>query len=351
MTNRKKPIPAKDASPVNNLVGDNNPLVFISHDTRDAELAEEFSKLLRSASSGALKSFCSSDKKGTTGIPYGEEWYPAIMDKLDEASDVVCLLTKHSVDRPWILYEAGVAKGKLDKKVIGIALGIPFKSAVTGPFAQFQNNDGDVDSVTNLILALMKKVPGLDPDQDVVKVLVEKFVAKSKEITDNVEKQSNGKDTETVDENSVAKLFEEVKIMFNALPSRIENRVDPHRRKKRRFHPMMFEEMLHIGRESKDSLLGFLMMISLFKDDYPWLYEVGLETYRNLKSFKTVGQRKKAIHTFENALEMAGHPIMREFQDKSEDSHFILHEMRHITRHYLERYIEINDSGEEGNSI
>src|ERR1700677_4167228 len=92
-------------------------LVFISHDTRDAELAEEFSNLLRSASAGALKSFRSSDKKGTQGIEYGSEWYPAIMEKIDEASDVVCLLTKNSVDRPWILYEAGVAKGKLNKKV------------------------------------------------------------------------------------------------------------------------------------------------------------------------------------------------------------------------------------------
>src|SRR3982750_4681091 len=106
-------------------------LVFISHDTRDAEIAEAFSKLLSSVSAGALKSFRSSDKKGTQGIEYGQEWYPAIMDKIDEASDVVCLLTRHSVDRPWILYEAGVAKGKLDKKVIGIALGIPFSSAIS----------------------------------------------------------------------------------------------------------------------------------------------------------------------------------------------------------------------------
>jgi hypothetical protein len=31
--------------------------VFISHDTRDTELAEEFSGLLKSASAGVLKSF------------------------------------------------------------------------------------------------------------------------------------------------------------------------------------------------------------------------------------------------------------------------------------------------------
>lgn len=59
------------------------------------------------------------------------------MKKLDDASDVVCLLTKHSVDRPWILYEAGVAKGKLNTKLLGVSIGIPLNIANNGPFAQF----------------------------------------------------------------------------------------------------------------------------------------------------------------------------------------------------------------------
>lgn len=105
------------------------PLVFISHDGRDADLAEAFSKLLKSVSAGMLKSFRSSDKKGTEGIEFGDEWYKRLMAKLDTASDVVCLLTERSIDRPWILYEAGVAKGKLDTPVHGIAVGVPFKQS------------------------------------------------------------------------------------------------------------------------------------------------------------------------------------------------------------------------------
>jgi hypothetical protein len=78
-------------------------LVFISHDTRDAEIAEAFSRLPSSVSVGVLKSFRSSDKKGNQGIEYGVEWYPEIMKKLETASDVVCLLTPNSVNRPWLL--------------------------------------------------------------------------------------------------------------------------------------------------------------------------------------------------------------------------------------------------------
>ena len=54
-------------------------LVFISHDTRDAKLAEAFSALLKSVSAGVLKSFRTSDKKGNQGIEYGVEWYPEII--------------------------------------------------------------------------------------------------------------------------------------------------------------------------------------------------------------------------------------------------------------------------------
>lgn len=125
-----------------------NSLIFISHDTRDAPIAEAFSSLLKSVSAGVLKSFRSSDKKGNQGIEFGVEWYPEIMKKLESASDVVCLLTPNSVNRPWILYEAGVAKGKLETPVHGIALGIALNLASSGPFAQFQNSDDSEESLT-----------------------------------------------------------------------------------------------------------------------------------------------------------------------------------------------------------
>jgi hypothetical protein len=315
-----------------------HPLVFISHDTRDAELAEEFSNLLKSASAGALKSFRSSDKKGTQGIEYGLEWYPAIMDKIDEASEVVCLLTQRSVDRPWILYEAGVAKGKLNKAVIGVALGIPHSVAFTGPFAQFQNNDGSVDSITKLVLDLVRKVPGLDPDTDLVGQLVEAFHQKANEIiATHPKKKENA--VEEPNENIVAKLFEEVKIMFESLPSRIENRIDPDiKRRRRKFHPMMLEELMHFGFKSEDPNLSFLMLISFFKEDFPWLYEIGVDTYRTLKNSKSKIERKKAITNFERAFEMFGHPMMKEFYGRSEDTYMFYKEFRHIMRRYLEQF-------------
>ncbi|WP_049472273.1 toll/interleukin-1 receptor domain-containing protein, partial [Stenotrophomonas maltophilia] len=160
----------------------NNPFVFISHDTRDAELAEAFSNLLKSVSAGVLKSFRTSDRRGNQGIEYGVEWYPEIIKSIQAASDVVCLLTERSVDRPWILFEAGMAKGKLDTPILGVALGIELKAASSGPFAQFQNCADDEESLTKLVFQLVNRIPGSEPDRDTIRFQVGKFKAAVDEI-------------------------------------------------------------------------------------------------------------------------------------------------------------------------
>ena len=244
MTTSSKKKKAK-AEPDQLLSSQTGSLVFISHDSRDAELAEAFSKLLSSVSAGVLKSFRSSDQKGSQGIPYGTEWYPELMKHLDAASDVVCLLTQRSIERPWILYEAGVAKGKLDTPVYGVALGITLSRAATGPFAQFQNSDDSEDSLTKLVMQLVDRIPNSEPDRDAIVMQVRTFKEKAKAILTKLEKPVE--EEESVDETSVAKLFEEVKVMFQDLPSRIEGQLDPLRhRKRRRFHPGMIEDLFHM---------------------------------------------------------------------------------------------------------
>src|SRR5438552_8619885 len=155
--------------------GSSTPLIFISHDARDAELAEAFSKLLKSVSAGMIKTFRSSDKKGTEGIDFGDEWYKRLMAKLQSTSDVVCLFTERSLDRPWILFEAGVAKGKLSTPVVGVALGVPLSRVSAGPFYQFQNMDDSEGDLTKLVHQLARRVGTLELDADVVAVQVQAF--------------------------------------------------------------------------------------------------------------------------------------------------------------------------------
>ena len=213
--------PAAERSPAPPS-GADKPLVFISHDSRDAELAECFSALLRRISAGLLKCFRSSDHKASEGIEYGAEWYPEIMKQLKGASDVVCLLTKRSVGRPWILYEAGVARGKLGTPVHGLALGVSLSQAAKGPFAQFQNCEDKEASITKLVLQLAQRIPGSDPDPSDVEENVKRFREQAHEVVESIESGEPDSDPDMPpDEVSAAELFEEVKVMFQELPGRL----------------------------------------------------------------------------------------------------------------------------------
>jgi hypothetical protein len=317
--------------------------VFISHDSRDADIAEAFSNLLSDVSAGMLKSFRSSDKIGSSGIAYGVEWYAAIMSKLDDATDVVALLTENSVERPWILYEAGVAKGKLNTNVLGIALGIPLEQATTtGPFGQFQNADGDEGSLTGLVMQLVKRNLDADPREEAIRTQVRAFLAKLKEL---LAKRGSGKKVlpAVSEEQTAAKLFEEVKAMVRDLPDRVDERVriaskrGPFRGK-RRFHPGMLEEfMFHPGMEKDDqAAASLLVFLSLVREDLPWIYEAGIEFYRAVRSGNAV-MAEDARKQFQMIIESTSHgPFFHEMMRPDDDGAFFM--LRHMPE-MIERFI------------
>lgn len=319
-----------------------SPLIFISHDGRDAELADAFSKLLKSVSAGMLKSFRSSDKTGTEGIEFGDEWYKRLMSKLDAASDVVCLLTERSLNRPWILYEAGVAKGKLGTPVHGVALGIALSRVSAGPFYQFQNSDDDEGSLTKLVLQLCKRVSGLEPDEDVVRAQVQVFRERINGLTKANRNAKKGDDEREMEEGAVAKVLEEMKVMVRELPLRIEDRVgigaELYRpRRFRRIHPMMLDEMAHALSHRIGEPVGLLIIASLVREDFPWLYELGVEAYRTVKT-GNAREISESIRTFRDASEFAVRgPFMEAVGPIDKEMREMLRDLPRVIDSYLDR--------------
>lgn len=285
------------------------PLVFISHDSRDADLAEAFSKLLKSVSAGMLKCFRSSDKKSTEGIEFGDEWYKTLMAKLDKASDVVCLLTERSIERPWILYETGVAKGKKDTPVHGIALGVSLSRVSAGPFYQFQNSDDSEESLTKLVHQLCRRIANLDPDADVVASQVRTFKENVAEVLKAIGSQRAPEKQERINESAVAKVLEEMKLAVREFSVLSEKRMmEASERPRRRFplrrlHPGMIEELAQMISKRTGDPIGVLMIASLAREDFPWLYELGLDAYHAAKR-GNVESAKEALRIFRDAADI-----------------------------------------------
>jgi len=320
-----------------------NPLIFISHDSRDAELAEAFSSLLSNVSMGMLESFRSSDRRGTEGIQYGDEWYKRLMSSLSEANDVVCLFTKRSLNRPWILFEAGVAKGTLSTPVYGLALGIPLEQVSTGPFYQFQNCQDDEDGLIGLVMQLIKKIPTAKPSQEAVGLQVKQFRT---DVADILEKLDQGRvegdsEEEAAETTSGAKLFEEIKVMVRDLPVNLEERISEDRfglrRKLDRVGPRLFNQLMRQeSSKSSSQSFGVLTVAALLREDAPWLYDLAMEVWMA----DLAGRHDKAVtlmHRLKKATrETIRHPVYREVFRSSRRSYMIAREFNHLMERFLE---------------
>lgn len=321
-----------------------SPLVFISHDARDAELAEAFSKLLKSVSAGMIKTFRSSDRKGTEGIDFGEEWYKRLMTQLQSTSDVICLFTERSLERPWILFEAGVAKGKLDTPVVGVALGVSLTRVSTGPFYQFMNMDDSESDLTKLVKQLARRIPSLELDDDVVRSQIEAFKATETSILQKLAPGSTKKETKQgAEDSAVAKLAEEMK----ALPSRVAERLVefgeiPRRRRIRRFHPMMFDQIMHLSGDPADPV-AILVMASMIREDMPWLYELAMEVYRAVKSGNVQDIQSEAERLRRFSEVMFHGPFMEELGAGSKESHMFAMEFPRMLERTLVRSLELKN--------
>jgi hypothetical protein len=321
-------------------------LIFISHDSRDAELAEAFSKLLKAVSAGMLKSFRASDKKGNEGIEFGDEWYKALMSNLESASDVVCLLTERSIDRPWILFEAGVAKGKLETPVHGLAIGVPLERVSTGPFYQFQNSDDSADSLSKLVLQLCKRVNGLEPDKDIVAAQVEIFKNSAAPILKKIgTPRKTTKDQQ--EESSIPKLLEEMKFLVRELPMRLEKRMacfpenQGNRAYLRRIDPGEIDYLVRSSLDEHAAPISIILYASFLKNRLPWVFDISQAVYNTIMSGNTAAARhacKTAVNIIKRT--MSGE-LGRSFSSHSMESEHLLDLLRHSIMNCME-YLDMD---------
>lgn len=191
-------------------------------------------------------------------------------------------------------------------------------------------------------MELVGQIPNSEPDREAIEMQVKAFSEKTTELLKDVDTGPTEDEQTPVDATSVAKLFEEVKVMFQDLPSRMEERISDAvrpfgRRRGRRFHPMMFEEMMHLGGESDDPI-GILFAASMVRDEMPWFYEIALETYRALNSGDTQ-EAERQLKRLRQFPEMLMHgPFMEEFGSK--DMHMFMMEFPHMIDRMAHRYLE-----------
>jgi hypothetical protein len=217
----------------------------------------------------------------------------------------------------------------------------------TGPFAQFQNCADDEDSLTKLALQLIRRNPDASPREEAIRRHVAAFKDSVETLMKKRGPRSHGDGTPKVDETTIAKLFEEVKVMFRTLPDNLEEKLGNSFRRgafrrEREFHPRMLEDLLFnpmFEEKGASPGLGWLIFISMFRDDLPWFYELGMEVYRALE-----GQNPDLIvaasHKMRRSVEFCMNGPMGEMFMGQEDmrSLRVLRHFPDMIDHYLHRF-------------
>lgn len=272
-----------------------------------------------------------------------------IIEYIVSAELVVADLTERN---PNVFYELAVRHAVRKPLVQMIRKGdaIPFDVAATR-IIQFDLHN--LDSVATAKEEIASQVKSIETGSNEIhnpisvsldlKVLKESGDAEERSLADIVGAISDLRITVSNIDKGIqsSKTVEELKSKIDALPSRIESRLyDPEIRRRRKFHPMMLEEIIHMEMKFENPSLTFLMIISLLKDDFPWIYEIGLDTYKVLKSSKTKTEKLISLENFENTLKMLDHPIYREIFGKLDEMYMFSKDIKHFIRRYVEKYLQ-----------
>jgi hypothetical protein len=214
-----------------------------------------------------------------------------------------------------------------------------------GPFYQFQNSDDTEDALSKLVRQLCGRVAGLEPDADVVNAQVKGFKASVTEVLKNLgSSPKKAEKKEAVDEGAVAKVLEEMKLLVRELPLRLEHHIAERRERPRprrfnRIHPMMIDELAHMISRRTDDPIGILIIASIVREDFPWLYEIGLETYRVAKKGR-LESTEKALRTFRDAAELTMRgPFIEKMGSDDKEAQILLRELPMVIDHYMHRQL------------
>ncbi len=273
-------------------------------------------------------------------IAAGERWEQSLGKELETANFGIACLTRENVASPSILFEAGsLAKSLGESRLIPLLLDLEVRE-ITGPLAKFQAKKVDKDGVSEMIQSINQAAPQPIPEER-TKQLFDALWPKLEEQMASVPKQTETHKPIRQQHEILEELVTGVRSLesrFRDVEGMVSSEKSSYRRLRHRLHPMMFEEMEHMGVKYGDPI-GILLVASMVREDMPWIYEIAQEAYHAIKTGDTESaemevQRMKRI----SEMFMHGPFMSEEFGGK--EAHMFMMELPRIFEHILHRCIE-----------
>ncbi len=300
-------------------------------------------------------------------IDKGTRWSSDIAKELEDSTFGILCVTKENLTAPWLTFEAGALSKTMDKSFVSPFLYDIKRSEVDGPILQFQSTIFNKDDVYKLLKTLNK---ACGEDQLTEERLDKAFSVWWPTLEEELEKLKGMKETEDVDTingamSESSEILEEIldlsrinqKLLRNPdlnisesiseinenlmrLLSRLEKEKRIGRtRRKHRLHPHIIEEMISLSPKLfGKNYIQVQMVLSLVKDDYPWIYDAGIDLVSTLKSDKSEKEKNKTTSEFLDLVDFSfEHPVIREMLFIDKEQQMILRELPYMLRHLLNK--------------
>lgn len=262
-------------------------------------------------------------------IEAGQRWAEQVAKELEAANFGILCVNRDNVGSPWVLFEAGaLAKSMQGSRVIPLLLDLEFRD-VSGPLAQFQAKKVDRAGVWDVAVSLNQAASHPVPEEKVKQLFDALWGSFEEKVTaiPNLTKPAKPS-------RSQADILEELVTGVRSLESRFRDIAEEGprgSRRRRRLHPEMLHELSHVLGSSKDEPIALLLIASLFREEAPWLHELGLEAYRVART----GSPKEAFaarRRFQKAADYLRHGPF-DFEESGLDLrmvHMLLRDLDHL---------------------
>ena len=329
--------------------------VFLSwSETRSHRVALVFRDWLPSVIQAIVPYVSSED------IDKGARWSTDIAKELEDSTFGILCVTRENINAPWLTFEAGALSKTMDKSFVSPFLFDIKRSEVDGPILQFQSTIFEKADLKKLVKTLNKACEKdglaenrLDKAFDVWYPTLESELKKLKDTPPAANDDSVGTEVETPEaqeileeildlsrinqkllrnpDDSLGANLEKMNAQFQGLMQRLELDGPRSRRHPRSFDPMMVEELLRLAPDGSNQFVGIQMVLALVRDQFPWVYDGGIETISILRSRRSQDDKQIAMRYFIQLLEFSfEHPMMREFYGGNSEYRMFYHELHRL---------------------
>lgn len=302
-------------------------------------------------------------------IDKGARWSTDIASELADSSYGILCVTKDNLHAPWLTFEAGALSKTMDKSFVSPFLFNIKRAEVNGPILQFQSTIFEKDDVKKLLISLNKA--GTEEQltserlDNALEVWYPNLEEKLNALLSTLPPEENANTPKKIDkfsneileeildlsrvnqkllrnpETDVHHEINNIRVMLKEIVSRSEFEKDSRSKKRRRkVHPKMLDELLHMSPRFEKNFTGFQIAISLFREDFPWIYDAGIDLVRTLRNTQNQDERREAVEAFQELLEFSfEHPMMRDMYMPDKEMWMMARDLPHILRRTLERYL------------